>query len=377
MKRISLSKHIEKTLLIKRNTRAFRVVYAATVRYLACGFKSIAEYHSILQKYVDFDQFEFSAADFRLDVGAVGRFVANIRFYSLSICLAKPDDLKRVVLSYKKFGVRRTDAILIWKLMLADIRCRKMLLKNAKSKHKTICAAQVNHHELKRRLEQLNELTGVLQRNIMSRVKKQLRWVLTAHNVTAHDLASDVTCKLIVSYYMSLPNGYGFQHQLNYLRRCLENIINNMNNYYSADKRRRMQKSGDGYELVVMSDNQLNRNVGLGDSENERSYEDLAEPTSAPVEQLETSIAIDRLLDTHAGKPRGKLYSVVLGRDDYGFSDYLAQNNLLGKRLSNGTEWLVAKPIATVRKVLAKWLNVSVDAVESGLNTLRSALQIA
>ncbi|AXG67043.1 hypothetical protein HOU08_gp317 [Dickeya phage vB_DsoM_JA29] len=377
MKQDSLSKFIETKLLIKRNSSAFRVVYAATVRYLACGFKSIAEYHSILQKYVDFNQFEFSAADFRIQVGSVCRFVTNIRFYALSICLAKQDNLKRVVLSYKKFGVRRRDAQLIWKLMLADIRCRKMLLKTAKQKHKTLCAAQVNHHELQLRMNQINELTEVLNKNIKSRVKKQLRWVMTAHNITWQDIVCDVTCKLIVSYYNSLPNAYSFQHQLNYLRRSLENIIHNMNHYYAADCRKRMQKSGDGFELIVMSDNQLNRNVGLGDSENERSYEDLAEPTSAPVEQLETNIAIERLLAKNAGKKRGKLYSVVLGRDEHGFSEYLAHNNLLGKRLSNGTEWLVAKPIATVRKVLAKWLNVSVEAVESGLNTLRTALQIA
>lgn len=377
MKRDSLSKYIETKLLLKRNSAAFRVVYAATVRYLACGFKSIADYHSILQKYVDFDQFDFSAADFRLDVGSVCRFVTNIRFYALSICLAKKDNLKNIVLSYKKYGVLRSDAIKIWKFMLADIRCRKMLLKTAKQKHKTLCAAQVSHHELALRMVQINELTSVLNKNITSRVKKQLRWVMTAHNITAQDLVCDVTCKLIVSYYSSLPNAYSFQHQLNYLRRSLENIINNLNHYYSADKRNRMEKSGDDYVLIVMSDNQLNKNVGAGDTENERSYEDLAEPSSTPVEQLETRIAIDRLLDKHGDKKRGKLYSVVLGREDHGFSEYLSQNKLLGKRLSNGTEWLVAKPIATVRKVLAKWLEVSVEAVESGLDSLRNALQIA
>jgi hypothetical protein len=377
VKRNSLSKYIETKLLLKRNSAAFRVVYAATVRYLACGFKSIADYHSILQKYVDFSQFDFSAADFRLDVGSVCRFVTNIRFYALSICLAKKDDLKGVVLSYKKFGVLRSDAIQIWKLMLADIRCRKMLLKSAKAKHKTLCAKQVNHHELALRLVQINELTTVLSKNIAGRVKKQLRWVMKSHNITAQDLICDVTCKLIVSYYSSLPNAYSFQHQLNYLRRSLENIINNMNHFYSAGKRRRMQKSGDGYELVVMAESQINRHVVDGDTENERSYEDLAEPSSTPVEHLETRIAIDRLLDKHGDKKRGKLYSVVLGREDHGFSEYLSQNNLLGKRLSNGTEWLVAKPIATVRKVLAKWLDVSIEAVENGLNSLRTALQIA
>jgi len=376
VKRNSLSKYIENRLLLKRNSAAFRVVFASTVRYLSCGYKSIAEYHSVLQKYVDFKQFEFSAADFRLEVSAVCRFVTNIRFYSLSICLAKKEDIKSTVLSYKKFGVYRAEAILIWKLMLADIRCRKMLLKDAKHKHKTLCAAQVNHYELEKRLAQTNELSAVLHKNIVSRTKKQLRWVMTAHNMTIQDLVCEVTCKLIVSYYASLPNAYSFQHQLNYLRRSLENIINNLNNYYSADKRRRMQKNGDGFQLVVMSDNQLNRGIGMGDSDQEFSYEDLAEPSSTPVELLETNIAIERLLSKSGDSKRNKLYSVVLGREDHGFSDYLAEHKMLGKRLSNGTEWLVAKPIGTVRKELAKWLGVSVEAVECGLNTLKNALQI-
>lgn len=371
-----LHKYIETELLLDRNSSAFRVVYAATVRYLGCGFKSIAEYHSILQKYVDFGQFDFSAADFRLSVSAVCKFVTNIRFYALSICLAKGERIQKTVLAYKDFGVSKTEAVLIWKLMLCDSRSRKILLTSAKAKHKTLCAAQVCAAELKERHKQTEILSKVLRPNVKRQVHKLLRWVSVSHNITLEDLSCDVMCKLIVSYYHSLPNSYSFDHQLNYLRRSLNNIINNMNYYYSAEKRNRMELVGDHYELIVMSNNQL-RNTGGRDNDTEMNYEDLSEASDVENTQMENRITIDKLLKQNENKKRGRLYNAILGRDEKDLTDYLTTNNLLGKKMSSSTEWLVAKPINYIKKVLAKWLEVSVEAVDHGMNSLKSSLQIA
>lgn len=371
----SLESFISQRLALDVSGDSFRRVFASTVRYLASGYESISEYHKDLQKYVDFREFDFTAADFRIEISSVCNFILKIRFYTLSLCLAR--DARTVLHSYAKFGVCKRDAVWAWNSCLKEKSMRKTIRETARLKHKELTRELVTSQELQHRLNQTSVLFDELHRNATRQCRKNLRWVSTAHNIPMQDLTCDIMCQVLVSYYQCLPNNFTLGHQLNYLRATLSNRINNMNNYYGAEKRRRMQKVGeDKYEIIVMSDNQLQK--AFGSDEDNVNYETmLGEDARLHTEQMENGLTINRLLEDSQGTKRGMLYGTVLGRDCADFTEYLRDNGMLKETMNCASEWLMVKPANYIRKVLAKWLDVSVGSVNTGLDTLRNALQNA
>ncbi|QQO90493.1 hypothetical protein pEaSNUABM5_00351 [Erwinia phage pEa_SNUABM_5] len=371
----TLESYIVDNLSLEPASDSFRSVYASTIRYLASGYSSISDYHRALQEHVDFRELEFTAADFRIQISSVCNFILKLRFYSLSLCLAR--EPRDIIHSYAKFGVAKRDAIWAWNTCLKDRIVRKQIAATAKLKHKELCADLVSPGELRHRLGQTSVLFDEVHRNATRLCRKKLRWVATAHNIQMEDLTCDIMCQVLTSYYQCLPNNFTLSHQLNYLRATLTNRINNMNNYYGAEKRRRMEKVGeDKYEIVVMSNNQLQK--AFGSDEDTVDYETmLGEDARLHTEQMENGLTINRLLEDSQGTKRGKLYMTVLGRDCADFTDYLRNNGMLKDTMTCASEWLMAKPTTFIRKTLAKWLDVNVCSVNTGLDTLRNALQNA
>lgn len=366
---------IARKLNLKPKTEQFIKAYAATVKYLASGYKSFPKYHTDLQSCVDFSQLEFSAADFRLQLGSICRYTLKMRFYALAVSMHK--DTNSIVGKYAAYGLSKQEAVLAWNHLLKIEANRKTIRNSAKIKHKSLKLSMVSPKEMHLRLEQTNVLFAELYNNARRRVRKLMRWVCTAHNTTIEDLTCDLMCKVLQSYYQSLPNLFSLEHQLNYLRATVENRIRNMNNYYAAGKRRRMEKVGeDRYEIIVMSDNQLQKAFGTDD--NEVNYESmLGEDARVHTEQMENNLTISKLLEETAGSKRYKLYATVLGRDCADFTEWLRSNDMMKDTMTCGTEWLMAKSPSHIRRALAKWLNVSVSSVNSGLDSLQSALQTA
>ena len=369
-----LNTYLSRRLGIEENSDTFRRVYAATIKYVGSGYKSIAGYHSDLQSAIDFKQFEFTAADLRIDISSVCRFTLKMRFFVLAVCLHK--DPVATIQKYATYGLTKREAVLAWNNCLKFEDERKAIRRAAKAKHKGLVLPMVSSRELRLRLEQTTSLFAELHRNAKRLVRKNLQWVSVSHNIPIADLTCDIMCKVLLSYYQSLPNKFSEAHQLNYLRASLTNRINNMNNYYSAEKRRRMQKVGeDKYEIIVMSDNQMWHNP---DDDSSSTYEDmLGADARVHTEQMENNLTINRLLEDAEGTKRHKLYSTVLGRDCAEFTDYLRENGMLKQTMTCATQWFMAKPTKFIRKTLAKWLEVSVDAVSTGLETLRGSLQVA
>ncbi|UAW96829.1 hypothetical protein pEaSNUABM22_00342 [Erwinia phage pEa_SNUABM_22] len=372
-----LNEYLSNRLGIEEGSEAFRRVYAATIRYVGSGYKSIAGYHRDLQAAVDFKQFEFTAPDLRIDISSVCRFTLKMRFFVLAVCLHK--DPVATIQKYALYGLSKREAVLAWNLILKDDAQRKQIRRIAKQKSKSrggLDITMVSSRELRLRLEQTSSLFAIIHKSAKGLVRKKLNWVCKSENIPQADMTCDIMCKVLLSYYQSLPNRFSEGHQLNYLRASLTNRINNMNNYYSADCRKRMHKVGeDKYEILVMSDNQMWHNP---DDDSSNSYEDmLGEDARIHTEQMENNLTINRLLEEAEGTKRHKLYQTVLGRDCAEFTDYLRENGMLKQTMTCATQWLMAKPTKFIRKTLANWLEVSIDAVTGGLETLRGSLQVA
>lgn len=374
---LGLNTYLAQRLNIEETSDEFRRVYAATIRYIASGYKSIAGYHRDLQAVIDFKQFEFTAPDLRIDISSICRFTLKMRFFVLAVCLHK--DPVATIQKYATYGLSKREAVLAWNTILKHDDQRSLIRRTAKSKAKTkggLDITMVSSKELRLRLDQTTSLFAELHRNAKRLVRKNLQWVSVSHNIPIADLTCDIMCKVLLSYYQSLPNRFSEGHQLNYLRASLTNRINNMNNYYGAEKRKRMKKVGeDKYEIVVMSDNQMWHNP---DDDSSNSYEDmLGVDARVHTEQMENNLTINRLLEEAEGTKRHKLYQTVLGRDCTEFTDYLRENGMLKQTMTCATQWIMSKPTKFIRKTLAKWLDVSVDAVSGGLETLRGSLQVA
>ncbi|AWY08596.1 hypothetical protein HOT49_gp344 [Erwinia phage vB_EamM_Alexandra] len=374
---LGLNEYLARRLSIEETSEEFRQVYAATIRYIGSGYKSIAGYHRDLQAAIDFKQFEFTAPDLRIDISSVCRFTMKLRFFVLAVCLHK--DPVETIQKYAQYGLSKREAVLAWNLILKDDTQRKQIRRTAKARAKTkggLDVTMVSSRELRLRLDQTASLFGEIHRSAKRLVRKNLMWVSKSENIPLPDLTCDVMCKVLLSYYQSLPNKFSEAHQLNYLRASLNNRINNMNNYYSADCRKRMHKVGeDKYEILVMSDNQMWHNP---DDDSSNSYEDmLGEDARVHTEQMENNLTINRLLEDAEGTKRHKLYQTVLGRDCAEFTEYLRENGMLKQTMTCATQWIMAKPTKFIRKTLASWLQVSVDAVTGGLETLRGSLQAA
>lgn len=369
-----LNSFLSQRLNLVEGSAEFRKVYAATVRYVGSGYKSIAGYHRDLQAVVDFKQFEFTAADLRIDLSSICRFTLKMRFFVLAVCFHK--EPQEIIQKYASYGLSKREAVLAWNTLLKSDDERKTIRRTAKAKHKGLVLAMVSSRELRVRLDQTSSLFAELHRNAKRLVRKNLQWVSLSHNIPIADLTCDIMCKVLLSYYQSLPNKFSEAHQLNYLRASLTNRINNMNNYYSAEKRRRMHKVGeDKYEIIVMSDNQMWHDPN---DDSSASYEDmLGSDARVHTEQMENSLTINRLLVDSEGTKRHRLYTTVLGRDCADFTEYLRENGMLKNTMTCATEWFMAKPSKFIRKTLAKWLDVSITAINAGLDTLRGSLQAA
>lgn len=373
--RKSLIEHLVHTLNLEESTDAFNHIAGFTVKYLMGGYASIADYHRDISKWYSFTK-EYTAAAFRIGLSDHSRFTVNIKYYCLNVALAK-NPREVAMAKFKMYGLSQAEALVIWNTLLKIKVERRKSLGQAKKRNPSLTRSITSATAMKRKLAQTNKICDILYKNTLTRVRKKLRWVSDSHNIPLTDLASDIMCNLMQAYHKSLPNDLEPEHQLNYLRRTLENTINNANNFYSADKRKRMEKVGeDQYQMIVMSDNQLQ--YAMRNNDGEVNYENmLGSEDRNHTDMMESNLGIQRLLTRSEGTKKYKLYSAVLGIDTTEFTKWLAEKNLLGKTRMCASDWMVTKPAAYVKKTLALWLNVTITAIECGISRLQSEMQYA
>lgn len=371
----TLNTYISETLNLQKDSEAFGSIAGSTVKYLMGGYSSIADYHRDISKSYTFTK-EFTAASFRLSLLDHSRFTVNIKYFCLNVSLSKsPREVAES--KYKMYGLSREEALLIWNTFLRKKKERARAITLVKSRNPDLTRSITSALSMKRKLAQSQKICAELHKNTLTRVRKKLRWVSDSHNIPLTDLACDIMCKIIQAYHKSLPNILEPEHQLNYLRRTLENTINNTNNYYSANKRRRMEKVGeDQYQMIVMSDNQLQ--YAMRNNDGEVNYENmLGAEDRNHTDLMESNLSISRLLTRSEGTKKYKLYSAVLGIDTTEFTQWLEEKNLLGKNKTCASDWMVSKPASYVKKTLAKWLNVTLTAIECGITRLQSEMHYA
>lgn len=366
---LTLNRYICDTFGIDEEHPSFRPIYAATVRYVSSGYSSIKNYHDALKAVHEFTP-EFTAADFRLEVASIRRYVLNMRFYVLNICLSK--NTRKAMYLYREYGLTKREAVLAWNTLLKTPATRAKIASVAKARHKDLDRDIVSLKELKLRIKDTETMFATLEKGAKRLAARKLRWVSVSHNMPLSDLSSEIMCQTLTIYYQSLPNRFSLEHQLNYLRRGMGSRVDNMNNMYGSEKRRRMQSDGKGgYQMTIASESQLRMS---DDGDSPVGYDSYLDK-SAIVEQvndLDRTVAIDRAVNVRKGSKLHALYNTVLGRHTVSFTNFLMKLNLI-KGEESSVEFLARRGLKQIVKYLAQWLRVDEDHVTKSLTQLREA----
>lgn len=368
MRELTLNSYICEKFGIDEEHPSFRPIYAATVRYVSSGYNSIKNYHDALKANHDFSV-EWTAADFRLEVASIRRYVMNMRFYVLNLCLAK--DTRKALDLYLKYGLTKREAVLAWNVLLKNPAMRSKIASVAAARHKDLDLDIVSLDELKARMKDTENMFSTLERGAKRLAARKLRWVAMSHNLPLTDLSSEIMCQTLTIYYQSLPNRFSYEHQLNYLRRGMGSRVDNMNNMYGADKRKRMVSDGKGgYMMLCASESQMIRN----DAETEASYDSFMskEEAASQSNDLEKAVSLDRMMNVRKGSKLHALYNTVLGRHTVSFSNFLQRKGLIKKEESS-IEFLARRGLKQIVKHLANWLRVDEILVTNSLTKLREA----
>lgn len=368
---MSLITHITENLKIQVDSEAFVPTFKICLGYIARGYhKRKPEIHKDLAKLVNFDGLNISPKDFRMTLDAHREFIVNLRFFVLrNICKSLSGSEAESL--YVKYGVDEQDAALTWQL-LRQLKFRRDLRRSVLASFDfKLSITDVTPEALAVISKVIDQILNDMRRTIKGRVRKELRWISMSHNIPYSDLESDLIASVVFAYNQSLPNRYSYQHQVNYLGTSVSNRIRNIQAEFSSEKRRRMSNTGTKdapkYEISILSENQLNhRNY----SDTDIAYDSvMSEDSRTHLTNMEFDLSVDEILATTVGTKRGKLYSVLLGRDSQEFTDWLVNTRRIrGDRA--GIDYISSKSNNDRIAILAEWLDVSRVAVRVGITRL-------
>lgn len=374
MSSTSLAHFIKKNLELSETSPEFLKMFGIITKYLARGYGKglTAKFHDDMSEIVDFESLNTTAFEFRKKLSDKSMFVANIRYYALSVSTS--DNAATYAQSaWAKYSLSRIDAVFAWNSYLKNPIHRQHLEKAAFKHNASFESSWVSPQALFLRLRMADSLMTELMPSVKTQTYKKLRWTVNAHNQILSDLHCDLVVSLLQAYYQSLPNNFSREHQLNYLRATITSRVNNMNDYYGADKRQRQHSDGKGgYIQTVASQNQLG-SYSDGDA---ISYEDMLgdDARTDAMEDLEAKLSMDELLDRTRGTKRGLLYRTISGRNQEEFTSWLRARGKLTARCDCACSWLASKSIKVMCAALGEWLEVSVDSIRVGLNRFAGSL---
>lgn len=165
--------------------------------------------------------------------------------------------------------------------------------------------------------KKLQSLIPEIQTFCRHYVLKKLRFVLKSCNYELHDLVSEILCKAIVTFYFTSTDAKDRLHTLNFIRRTCKNHGLNMIVYFTAKKRSRLNKEGEDFSLMIVSENQM-RKTG----ESTIDYESLSSVLDSS-EQVILNVSIKKVANNLTNIKKLKVIKLLMGYHDSSFSSFL------------------------------------------------------
>lgn len=208
-------------------------------------------------------------------------------------------------------------------------------------------------------------------------VRKKLLFVLRSCNFEVHDLAGELICKAITTFYHTSIECRTKLHTLNFLRMTCKNHGNNMINYFTAKKRSRLIQVGEGgneFSLTIVSENQLN----LLENGEEANYDSLSGGYDSSeqvileqsVAQVFSSYSNEKKKVGFTGMVKTEFVKLLMGFYNKGFTEFLYKK---GVKYSND-EYIDRVKTSRYIELVANYLEVDKLRTKTLLMSLRKKL---
>lgn len=374
---MSLVGHIQTELRVASDAPNFKEVFKTCMSYASRGYhRAKTDFHGDIAALVDFKVLPLSPKEFRMSIDQQRYFTVNLKFFVLRILLSPRMTTEEVKGLYRKYGLDRDDAAMIWNLFRDVAYAKEMRAKLKKTFDFKLHQRDVSPEALRTLKPLLAQLLEDMSRTIKGTVRKKLAWIATSQNIAYSDLESDLVGSVVFAFNQSVPNRFTYQHHINYLGVSCSNRLRNIQAEYSSDKRRRMDnvgtKDAPKYEISILSENQMTNNP-----DNEVSYESLlGVEAQTHTSHMEFELSADEILFRTSGTKRGLLYAILLGRDTPEFTEFLYQTRRLRGDLKTGLDWVSGKHMRDIIPVVSEWLSVPHTAVEVGVRKLGWSLGV-
>jgi hypothetical protein len=249
-------------------------------------------------------------------------------------------DLKLYVLHMAKYGSHRITQMsarygIIWRdaklahlLMTENTWFRRLAIAQAKT---CVYGAESLSYEA------IHDMFDNIYPRVLGYIKhitySKLRFLVKSTNSTYQDFHSELSIKLVQSFYALVPVQIPEAHLVNYLKRSIHNHAINMIKSGTTQKRGRMvsemDKSGvRNFSMLCMSQNQMAL-TSTGELQDVDGVDD-----SAAIFEARFSI-VEVLKQLREGSPKYKFLSIMLGHEDKLFSQWLRDSGNCAKHEDN------------------------------------------
>ncbi len=257
-----------------------------------------------------------SAKMFRLRLREHSYSNLTLKTYLIRIVITKATKQQAVKLS-KLYGIRKRDAWLIFRLLTENSWFKRLANKYIRS-----LACSLTDLDPKEINATFNRIFPAVLRYIKHITYSKLRFLVKSTNSDFSDYHSELSAKIVQSFYAAVPIKMSDAHLTNYLRRSVHNHAINMIKMGTTQKRGRLISTDTDvngkrqFSMLCLSQNQLELN-NLGEDPD-------VDGEDESVNKFETRFSISEVLDSmkmHSRKYR--FLTLLLGAEDSEFSKYL------------------------------------------------------
>ena len=295
-----------------------------------------------------------SAQDVRLTYERSFYTCIQMRGFACAVLLDGTFNQRVVLAQAKRYGITRLDAIWVaaW---LSQCDSLKELTSAAKANKQFLDVRAVERQTM--------NVFERLQKAVRYRVRKSLAFLTARYNVEAEDLELEVLDQIIPKFLRAAPFDSD-HHALNFLKQYASRRVNNVRDYYLAQKRKRFNDYVDSNgewaaTQVYSSENQLR----VDSDGNSVTVEDVGYDSG-----IELSLSLKQAVSC-IGEKEQKFVAAIMGVEIPQFTRWLRRRKLLkgGATNSDLTQ-------EHVLKFASRWLRMKAEAVASLFAQLRENL---
>lgn len=334
-------------------------VFAESALYIL-GATHAFDYQELIKPYCK----EQSAKMFRLSICEQRYASLNIKLYLVALFRNGCASKHAAKALAEKFEITNKDSSLIWLLYSSNDWFFKAGLAMTKK-----LGHNADHLTVERALRTFNRLFPRVFSYIKYLTWKKMRFLVRSKNETFDDFNSEVSSKVVQSFYDLIPSDFTDDHIVNYLKRSAHNHVVNLIKHHQTQKRARMVSVDAGntkFDMLCLSQNQM----ALTEDGQRQDVD--GEDNFSP--KFELQFSVSQVLDKAKSQTKKyKFITLLLGAECETFTVWLRERGVC-REYEDNVDVQARVTADQYTKHVADFLKVSNDRVESLLGSLRVQL---